>query len=151
MPLPRAAPVPARRRAVGAMAPQGQRLVAQHPDEARRDRRAEHHQGGEHGIGARAAGLEPLPDRPQLHADQHEGEGIQHEHHRLPDREHGHPLASRQLGAAAACDRHGVGDQREDAREPDRLGRDPDAEGQGELHDQQHRHFAHPVISRRSA
>ena len=120
-----------------------QRVVAHHPREARRDRDDEHHRRGDDRVGPRAAGLEPLPDRPQLHADQHEREGVQHEDHGLPHGEDRHAHARRHLRrrhrrAIVIANATSV----RMPESPMRFGRDPDAEGAGELDDQRDRHVA---------
>ena len=71
--------------------------------------------------------IEPFPDRAQLHADQHEGQHVEHEHRGVPHRIGGHAQARRRVAPARVrAIVMAIDDDGEDAGEADPLGEDPD-------------------------
>ena len=99
--------------------------------------------GGRHAIFPAHVRVQLRPDRPHLHADQHEGEHVEHEHRGLPHRIGRHPQPRRDAGRRRLRDGNGVDDDGEDTGEAEMLGGDPDHEGGGELHDDRARHLPH--------
>ena len=134
MPPPHRRPRPrlARR---GGRGDQRRSLVAHHPREARRDRHDEHDRRGDDRVGARAAGLEPLPDRPSCMPISTKAKAFSTKTTVSHTAKIGTRMRAGMLPAPLARDRHRERHERQDAREAERLGRDPDAEGRGELHD----------------
>ena len=94
--------------------------------------------------------VEPFPDRPQLQADQHERQHVEHEDRGLPHRIGRHPQPRRRARRCGARERDGIDDDGQDAGQADMLGHDPDPEGAGELHDDRARRIRDRAASTRS-
>ena len=89
--------------------------------------------------------LEARQNRPDLQADEDEGQHVQQEDHRLP---HGVRRDADPRGDALGRrprHRHGVAHHGEHARQADPIGQDPDAERGDELKDDGRRHVLHAI------
>ncbi len=120
-----------------------QGVVGHHPDQAC-ENDCHEHRSGHHGIVEAVVIVHALPDRAQLHADQHEGEHVEQEDHGFPHRVGGDAQPRRGARGRGAGDGDGVGHDRQDAGEPEMLGDNPHREGAGELHDDRTRHVGDP-------
>ena len=100
-------------------------------------------------IRLRASAAQPLQIGRNCMPISTKAKAFEHEDHGLPDREDRHPHARRHREPPRAGDGHREGHQRQDARQADRLGRDPNAEGDGELHDRRRSARRAAVVSER--
>ena len=104
----------------------------QNPRDANEDH-GDDHGAADGGIREFLLGRHPRQDRPDLLADQHEGEDVEHEDRRFPDRVRDHPRARRGLAGGVAGDGDREADHGEHPGQLHRLGGDPEAEGSREL------------------
>ena len=87
--------------------------------------------------------VEPGPDRPQLHADQHERQHIEDEDRGFPHRIGRHPKPRRGPRRCGARDGDGIGNDGQDAGKADALGDDPHRKSACELQDDRARRLIH--------
>ena len=87
---------------------------------------------------------QPEQDRPRLQAHEDEGQHVEHEDGRFPDRIGTDAQSRRHDRGRQPCDRNRIDDHGDDCREADPLGEDPDAERADELKDRGARRVLHP-------
>ena len=104
----------------------------QNPCEAHHHHGEEHHRADE-GVGDLLRVRQAFEDRPDLQADQHEGQDVEHEHRRVPHRVGDDAGARRSVAGCDPRHRDREGDDGQHAGEMQMLGADPDSEGSHEL------------------
>ena len=123
---------PARMKAESPDLPPGDRVVDHHPGDPHQDHRQEDH-GRDGAIAHARAGLETLPNGADLQADEHEGEHVEQEDGGIPDGVGRQPKPRRCALRRPPRDRDRKTHHRENAREAEPVGQDPDAEREDEL------------------